>query len=156
MDYEVLDISGDIGIKAYGNSCEDVFINAGLGMYSLITDLEGVKGKKDLVIEASADSIEGLMVNYLNELVFHFDTYGFIGREIRGLSRIYGVVSTRRIGAVPAASQNHNYTLKARISGEEFDPDRHERRLLIKAATYHKIRVEKTGGRWEAEVIFDI
>lgn len=168
MAYEVLDISGDIGIKAYGNSCEDVFINAGLGMYSLITDIEGVEGKKDLTIEASADSLEGLMVNYLNELVFHFDTYGFIGMEIRGLSltppclplrglsRIYGVVSTRRIGAVPAASQNHNYTLKACIYGEDFDPDRHERKLLIKAATYHKIRVEKTGGKWEAEVIFDI
>jgi len=144
MDYEVLDISGDIGIKAYGNSREDVFVNAAVGMYSLITDIAGIEGKKDLAIEARADSLEGLMVNYLNELIFHFDTYGFIGREIRDVSLII------KIGTHP------NYELKANVYGEDFDPDRHERRLLIKAATYHKIRVETRGDRWEAEVIFDI
>jgi len=149
MDYEVLDISGDIGIKAYGNSCEDVFINAGLGMYSLITNIEGVEEKKDLAIEVQADSPEDLMVNYLNELVFHFDTYGFIGREIRDVSLTPPCLplSKGRLGGV---------TLKAHIYGEGFDPDRHERRLLIKAATYHKIRVEQRGDKWEAEVIFDI
>lgn len=138
MDFEILDVSGDIGIKAYGNSCEDVFVNAGMGMYSLITDISGVEEKKDLAIEAKADSIEGLMVNYLNELVFHFDTYGFIGREIRGLSLFTG-------GTPNSELLTLNYALKARITGEDFDPDRHERRLLIKAATYHKIRVEKAG-----------
>ena len=143
MNYEVLDISGDVGIKAYGNTCEDVFANAGIGMYSLITGIEGIEEKKDLAIETTADTLEGLMVNYLNELVFHFDTYGFIGREIRDVSLI-------KIGTHP------NYELKANVYGEDFDSHRHARRLLIKAATYHKIRVEKKGESWESDVIFDI
>jgi SHS2 domain-containing protein len=46
--------------------------------------------------------------------------------------------------------------LKATISGEDFDSERHESKLLIKAATYHKLRIEKTDDTWEAEVIFDI
>jgi SHS2 domain-containing protein len=44
----------------------------------------------------------------------------------------------------------------ATVFGEEFDPVRHERRLLIKAATYHRILLQERDDHWEAEVIFDI
>ena len=40
--------------------------------------------------------------------------------------------------------------------GEEFNPGKHERKLLIKAATYHKVRIEKVSDIWEIDVIFDI
>ncbi|MCX5719343.1 MAG: archease, partial [Nitrospirae bacterium] len=40
--------------------------------------------------------------------------------------------------------------------GEDFDPERHESKLLIKAATYHKLRIENVGNMWEVDVIFDI
>ncbi|MFZ5996968.1 MAG: archease [Nitrospirota bacterium] len=137
MEFEVLDISGDVGLRAYGQSREEVFANAGRGLYHLITDISAVEEKQDLDVEAEADSPEGLLVNYLNELIFHFDTYGFIGRriEIRELSET---------------------AIKAKVYGEEFDIERHERRLLIKAATYHNIEVARINGRWEIAVIFDI
>jgi SHS2 domain-containing protein len=48
------------------------------------------------------------------------------------------------------------YLFKAVLSGEEFDPERHESRLLIKAATYHQLRIEKVNDVWEIDVIFDI
>jgi len=48
------------------------------------------------------------------------------------------------------------FKLKASISGEDFDPKRHENKLLIKAATYHKLRIEKIDDTWEIDVIFDI
>ncbi len=48
------------------------------------------------------------------------------------------------------------YKLKAAVSGEEFDTERHERKLLIKAATYHKLKIERINGMWEVDVIFDI
>ncbi|MBM4129219.1 MAG: archease, partial [Nitrospira sp.] len=37
-----------------------------------------------------------------------------------------------------------------------FDPERHERKLLVKAATYHMLRIERTDDVWEIDVIFDI
>ncbi len=80
---QVLDISGDIGIKATGKSLEEAFINAALGMYSLITNIEEIEGSKTIDITIDSDSLEGLLVSYLNELIFHFDTYGFIGKKIK-------------------------------------------------------------------------
>ena len=69
MDYELIDISGDVGIKAYGKDCADAWMNAGIGMYSLITDIEKIKENKTLDIEITSDSPEGLLVMPLNVFV---------------------------------------------------------------------------------------
>ena len=122
--FKILDIAGDVGLTAYGRSEEEAFVNAAIGMYSLITDPGAIHEKKALDISVENRSREGLLVSWLNELIFHFDAYGFIGKKI----------------GVEHFSDNK---ITARISGEEFDPDRHEGNLLIKAATYHKLRIEK-------------
>ncbi len=136
----MLDIAGDAGIRAYGKSCGEAFVNAGIGMYSLITDMDKIREKQDLTVEAEGDSLESLLVNFLNELVCQFDTNGFIGKRIR----------------MDAFIPSRSSFLRARVYGEEFDPERHERKLLIKAATYHDIKVEEVNGTWEAAVVFDI
>jgi SHS2 domain-containing protein len=135
--FELLDISGDAGIRAFGKDLPELFVNAGIGMYSLITDLKDIQEKRTIDISAQGSSGEGLLVAFLNELVFHFDTYGFIGKSI----------------AVTALDMNN---VTATLSGEEFSLKRHKGNLLIKAATYHKLKIEKKDNRWEAEVIFDI
>jgi len=135
--FEIIDISGDVGIKAFGRSLKEVFKNSAIGMYSLITDLEGVKGEKTISISVESNSLEGLLVSWLNELIFQFDAYNFIGKDIVILE-----MSDRK--------------LKANVKGEEFDTERHERKLLIKAATYHRLKVEKVRDIWEADIIFDI
>ena len=135
--FKVLDISGDIGLQAYGKSKNEVFINAAIGMYSLITNLDSIKEKKTINVSVESHSLDGLFVSWLNELIFHFDAYGFIGRKIE-----IGKFSDNKIHAT--------------ITGEDFDPERHEGRLLIKAATYHRLRIEKINDMWETDVIFDI
>jgi SHS2 domain-containing protein len=55
-----------------------------------------------------------------------------------------------------APSGGISFSMRASVSGEEFDPERHEGRLLIKAATYHRLKIERKGDRWETEIIFDI
>ncbi len=139
--FQILDISGDIGIKASGESLEEAFINAALGMYSLITNIEEIGESKTIDVTTDNDSLEGLLVSYLNELIFHFDTYGFVGK---------------RINVKIEMLKSDSYNLASSITGEEFDPARHEKKLLIKAATYHKIKVGKRGDVWEATIIFDI
>ena len=135
--FEIIDISGDVGIKAFGRSLKEVFKNSAIGMYSLITDLKGVKGQKTINILSEGNSLEGLLVSWLNELIFQFDAYNFIGKDIVILE-----MSDRK--------------LKANVKGEEFDTERHERKLLIKAATYYRLKVEKVRDIWEADIIFDI
>jgi len=135
--FELLDISGDAGIRAFGKDLDDLFRNAAAGMYSLITDPGSVIPRKSIEIKAAGESLEGLLVSWLNELIFHFDTYGFIGKEIH-------------------IHELHDTLLRATVTGEDFVPERHGGGLLIKAATYHKLKIERKEGHWEADVIFDI
>ncbi|VAX32789.1 hypothetical protein MNBD_NITROSPIRAE02-1709, partial [hydrothermal vent metagenome] len=114
--FEILDISGDVGIRVRGRSLEELFVNSALGLYSLVTDLSGVKPAQSVDIKVIRESLDGLLVGWLNELIFRFDTYGFIGKEVR----------------IKNINENR---VEADIGGEEFDPDRHERGLLVKAAT---------------------
>lgn len=151
--FEVLDISGDVGLKAYGGTLKDAFMNAAIGMYSLITDLEIVKEGKVIVVSVESDSIEGLLVSWLNELVFHFDAYGFIGKRITITELTPSLTPPPRGGGQGGGEVCR---IKASIVGEDFDPERHESRLLIKAATYHRLKVAKKNSEWEIDVIFDI
>ena len=40
--FEILDISGDAGLRAFGRDLPELFVNAATGMYSLITDLQNI------------------------------------------------------------------------------------------------------------------
>jgi len=144
--FETLDISGDAGIRAFGDDLKELFMNAALGMYSLITDAEAVGERKAIEIFIGSNSLEGLLISWLNELIFHFDAYGFIGKKI-------AITEFVPWEDRPAGGQ---FAVRAVVSGEEFDPLRHQGKLLIKAATYHKLRIQRTGETWETQVIFDI
>ena len=102
--FEILDISGDAGIRAFGKDLPELFVNAAIGMYSLITDMKNIQEEKTLEISADGSSLEGLFVSFLNELIFHFDTYGFIGKSI-------------------TIKDLDNNKVTATASGEEFDPN---------------------------------
>jgi len=164
-DFEIFDISGDVGVIAFGRDLQEAFVNAAKGMYSLITDPGTVEERTVIDITVEDNSLEGLLVSWLNELIFYFDTYSFIGRKIEvneftptltlpprggGKGEGEGEGEGDKIASQPT------YKIKASIRGEEFDQQRHEGKLLIKAATYHKLKVEKINGIWEIHVIFDI
>ncbi|MCX8034080.1 MAG: archease [Thermodesulfovibrio sp.] len=136
MKYRIIDVSGDVGIRAEGSSLEECFINSALGLYSLITDIDSVEPAEEKEINLREDNLETLLVSFLNELIFQFDTYGFIGKLL-SLDIQEGVIF-------------------AKIKGEKFNPEKHERKLLIKAATYHNLVLKKEDSLWIAEIIFDI
>ncbi len=138
--YEQLDISGDAGLKIWGKNLEEIFENAALGMYGLITDTSRIKETEKKEVFLSSDNNENLLVQWLNELVFFFDTYGFVGKNIN----------------INIENNSGNINLNARISGGIFDPENNESILLIKAATYHGLSIKKINVQWEATVIFDI
>jgi SHS2 domain-containing protein len=108
--FELIDISGDAGIRAFGKSIEDLFLNAAAGMYSLIAEPRSISPQKNIETESAGDSLEGLLVSWLNELIFQFDAYGFIGRDIH-------------------IHELRDNLIRATVAGEDFDPERHGRSL---------------------------
>jgi SHS2 domain-containing protein len=149
--FKVLNASGDIGLEAYGATAQEAFVNAAAGMYSLITNPGAVHEKKTITVTAESISLEGLLVAWLNELIFHFDTYGFIGKKITVDEFTPSLAVPPEVG-----SAEESYRISTTVSGEGFDSGRHEGKLLIKAATYHRLKVEKRDDRWQIDVIFDI
>ncbi len=145
--YEYLDISGDAGIRSFGNTAAELFANAAVGMYNLITDTEGIEKVETIGVSLKHESPEGLLVAWLNELIFQFDAHGFIGKEIAITDFSFG---KNILKGEPS------YSITASVTGEYFDPDRHHGKLLIKAATYHNLNIRNKDGSWTAEIIFDI
>lgn len=136
--YRFFETTGDVGIYVYGGNIEDIFINAGKALFSLITKSKR-EGEEEKEIELESDSIERLFINWLNELIFLFDSYGYIATSI----------DVKIEGDMP-------YRLFAKVLYYTFDIHRDEQGLLIKAATYHNFYLKKTDDGYEAKVLFDI
>jgi SHS2 domain-containing protein len=135
-DFEILDHTADVGIIAYGADLRQAFANAARGLFSLITELDDVEEGTHRDIELEASDEESLLVAWLNELIYRFDTEGIIFKRFD----ISQLSSTR---------------LKARAYGEKIDTSRHRLKAEVKAATYHMLKVEKEDG-FRVQVIFDI
>lgn len=152
IKYQQIDISGDVGLRVLGRTPEELLGNAAAGMSDLITDMSKINETVRREVSLTSDFIENLLIQWLNELIFLFDTYGFIGKTFS--------VGIRKDLSSPLLSEATEKKiplyLRAKISGGIFDAAIHERRLLIKAATYHNISVKKVDTFYEAIVIFDI
>jgi len=135
-NFEFIDHTADIGIIAYGNSVEEVFVNAAYGMFSLIADLEKVAEVISRQVIAEASDQEELLVAWLNELLYLFDAEGVIFSrfEIADLRQQY---------------------LRAMAHGEKVDPARHNLKTQVKAATYYQLKLEK-GNDFRAQIILDL
>jgi SHS2 domain-containing protein len=135
--YEYIEHTGDLGFKAYGTTREALFSHAAEAFFQAIISLETIQEKEERLIEVEAAALDELMVGWLSELLFLFDT------ELLLLRR-FEITNMKDCG------------VKATVRGEVMDPARHEIKTGIKAVTYHQLYVKKRGGIWEAQVILDI
>lgn len=134
---EVLDHSGDIGLRIWAPRAEHVFRLAAEGMFDILTDRKRVSPQEKRTVSCSGGDLAELLVRWLNELNFLFSTEGLL------LCRFDPV----RLSGT---------TLRAETAGEFFDPNRHEIYREIKAATYHQLKFERQGDGWFAQIIFDL
>ena len=135
-DFEILEHTADSGIIAYGRDLRGAFKNAARGMFSLITDLDSIGEVVRRDIELDAPDREGLLVAWLNELIYLFDTDNILFRRFD----------------ITELSDNR---LKARIYGERVDRAKHELKMGIKAVTYHMLKISQGDG-YRVQVLFDI
>ncbi|MCC6587337.1 MAG: archease [Bryobacterales bacterium] len=135
--FEVLEHTADVGLRAWGDSLADMFVEAALGLEDLALDRSGIEEREQYPLEATGEDLEALLVNWLNEIVYCLD-----GKRV-AISRI----------AVETMTENR---IVAVAWGEQRDNRRHEPKLVIKAATFHQLRIASSQGQWSAEVYLDI
>jgi SHS2 domain-containing protein len=132
--FEELDHTADVGIRAYGHTLDELFMNAARGMFSLITDMETVKPVGEYEVRVRAKDVKALMFDFLSELLYLHETQKLLFSEFDSTVRELAV--------------------DARVRGEKIDRDRHPLHMNIKAVTYHEMVVDPEQGL--AQVIFDI
>jgi SHS2 domain-containing protein len=135
-DFEIINHTADVGIIAYGADMKQAFANAAKGLFSLIADLDSVEEVLHRDAELTATDEESLLVEWLNELIYQFDTEGIVFKR-------FDII------------QLDNTQLKARGYGEKVNKAKHKIKIGVKAATYHMLKVERGDG-CRVQVLFDI
>jgi SHS2 domain-containing protein len=72
--YKLIDHTADIGIVAFGKDLPEAFANAAYAMFEILTDVSKVDGKDSFELHVSARNQEELLVTWLDELLFRYET----------------------------------------------------------------------------------
>ena len=134
--FEILEHPADIGFRAFGGTLEQLFANSAVAMLSIAGNPHAAEPREQYSISVESGDREALMVDWLNEVLYWYDGKGIALREFR--VNLHGL----RIDAV--------------ATGEPRHPERHRAQLIVKAVTYHQLRIEQRDGIWIAEVYLDI
>ena len=135
--FEIVDHTADIGITCYGTDIKRLFANAALGLFSLITELDNIKENLQHEVILSSQDREGLLIAWLNELLYIFDM------EHKVFTRFeFDLLEENK--------------LQARCFGDRINPEKQPIKREVKAATYHMLTIDKTNNGYKAQIIFDI
>lgn len=136
--YTIIDHTADIGLEAVGETLEEAFANAAVGMFDILSDGSFIDITTSLKVKVEGDDLQELLVNYLTELLFLYEVKGVLfGKFTVTISELGGT-----------------WELAGRAKGEMFDVRKHNYPLEIKAVTYHMLAVEDNPPL--VRVIFDL
>ena len=136
MKYRFVDHTADIAFEVYGNDINELIENATLAFYDAFVDLSKLGSSIEKKLEVEAESIDYLLFNWLNELLYLFETEFFAGKDVK-----------------VEVTEENGFKAKGIIKGDKVYPE--IVKTEPKAITFHKFRVEKKD-KWTAFVIIDI
>ena len=143
MRYRFLEdvATADIAFEASGRTLQEVFTaSAEATLNVMIEDLEAIEPREERPISLADSSLEMLLFNFLQEIIFYKDAEQLLLR----------ITDCR----IHEAGGEFRATAKGR--GERLDPARHAQRVDVKAVTLHQFRLENVDEGWRAHVILDI
>jgi SHS2 domain-containing protein len=133
-NYKIIDHEADVGFEIYGKTLEDLYKNAVEALFSLIVEPGKMKPEKGKRINLKDD--QGLLIVFLNELLYLWDTEGFIPKDL--------------------SLKIENKKLTGTVIGGIYDPSRDKIKTEVKAVTYHKFSIEEKNDILKATVIVDV
>ncbi|HXY36902.1 MAG TPA: archease [Planctomycetaceae bacterium] len=135
--FEVFDHTADLGLRIHAADVNSLFAEGGRALLSVIvSNPEAVEPREELSLRVAGRDVEYLFVDWLDELLFLFESKQFLACEFETVVDDTG--------------------LSATVRGETCDPARHSLAHEVKAVTYHGLAVEQVPDGWRAEVILDI
>jgi len=136
MKYKfVEDLTSDVMFEAYGKDLKELFENAALALLSVICKIDKVKPKEKEEFQIKGNNAEELMTNWLQGIIAIVDTE----------QKFFSKVEIEKIDET---------CVRAKLSGEPIKPELGE--TVVKAVTYYKYKLEKTGKGYKVTVCLDI
>jgi len=129
--------AADLTVEAYGPSLGEAFASAALAMFNAMTPLEGIEEREARRVEVRGDDLGGLLYNFLDELLYVHETELIV------------------FSGVDVHLDEDKLQLTAECRGEHFDPRRHESGIVVKAITFHQMRIERGETGWTIRLVFD-
>jgi SHS2 domain-containing protein len=128
----------DAAFEAEGESLADLFEACAQATLEVMAEIGTVAAEKKEEIQLESEDLEGLLFNWLAELIYLKDlkTTIFNKYEIK-------------------IEKPNGYKLRASVWGEQIDVKKHKVKVDVKAVTYHLLEVRKEDDRWTARVILD-
>ncbi len=126
----------DIGVRGFGPTLDAAFEQAAKALTAVIST-SVIRPEKEYKIYCEADDLEALLVDWLNELIYHMATdnylFGSFKVEITGTS------------------------LSGIIWGEPLNRTVHQPVVEVKAATYTELKVSSQDPQsWVAQCVVDV
>lgn len=143
MPFEYLEdiATADVAFRAWGKTPEEMFASAAEATVSvMIQDIGSVQEKIKRPVLLVSDSLDMLLFQYLQEIIFFKDAQTLI-------------LKPAEIRIQPAVN---GFQLRGEWQGESLDAARHKPQVDVKAVTLHRFAVCQKNDRWEATVVLDI
>ena len=126
-----------MGIRGYGSTLEEAFVQAALALTGVITRPELVEPLQKVDVQCQVDDRELLLVDWLNAIIY----------EMATRKMLFSRYEVSIDGPV----------LRGKLWGEPADVDKHQPAVEVKGATFTSLRVAcETGDRWLAQCVVDV
>lgn len=127
----------DIGVRGTGPDLASAFAQAALALTAIVTDPDKIETSTSKSFSLESPNDELLFVDWLNEIIYLMSTCNML------FSRFDLEIS--------------DHHLKAIISGEPINRQKHQPTVEPKGATYTTLKIERlNNGQWMAQTVIDV
>ena len=143
--YEYFETADGIGVIGRGATAAEAFVQTALAVFALIVESGGIEERERREVRAHGDTLEALLVAWINECLYVHDVEGFVARRVE-----------IEVFDATAQAGGERLRLHSFLHGEEVDPARHRLGTVVKAATMHQVAARATDSGFEARLVLDV
>lgn len=143
MPYRFLEntATADTAFEVWNSTIEGLFTDAANALLNvMVHNISEVRNEREIDFEIEDDSLELLLFNVLQELLFQKDANLYL----------------LRINDCGIREEDNRYHCKGVFTGEHIDYSRHKINVDVKAVTFHNYFVKKEKNLWWGRITLDI
>lgn len=139
-EYRFHEHTADVLFTVKADSLEELFRQCGLALEDSMINITKVMQTKKVIITVNNKNLEGLLFDFLDDLLFYKDSELLVFSDFR--------IEIEKI--------DKGYKLFCEAKGDKLDVSKHDPKVDVKAITMHMFEIKKKDEGWFAQVLVDI